>query len=202
MVGRWQLLFGSAFLATGAGLLTYVASGISLWLTALVACVLGALAMIGIWGRLDESRRRVLKQRIVAGLVAGLIATVAYDLSRFGLIKITGIRFWPFDIFRVFGRALMGDAFNDNVTRAAGFLYHVANGLGFGLTYTIWMGERGILAGIGFAMVLELCMVSVYPGWLGMKALNEFLQVSVFGHLVYGGVLGYLSRRFTGQLAH
>lgn len=38
-------------------------------------------------------------------------------------------------------------------------------------------------------------MVSVYPGWLGMKALDEFLQVSIFGHFVYGIVLGYFAKR-------
>jgi hypothetical protein len=110
------------------------------------------------------------------------------------LIKITGIAFWPFDIFRVFGLALMGDSFGDGLTRAAGFLYHVTNGIGFGIAYTLWMGNRGIWSGIMFAMLLELCMVSVYPGWLGMKAINEFLQVSVFGHIVYGVTLGHCAR--------
>ena len=43
-------------------------------------------------------------------------------------------------------------------------------------------------------MILELLMVSVYPGWLDMRALDEFLQVSVLGHIVYGAVLGYSAR--------
>jgi hypothetical protein len=37
-------------------------------------------------------------------------------------------------------------------------------------------------------------MVSVYPGWLGMKALDEFLSVSITGHVAYGLVLGWLAR--------
>jgi hypothetical protein len=51
-------------------------------------------------------------------------------------------------------------------------------------------------------MFLELCMVSIYPGWLEMKALNDFLHVSIVGHLVYGTVLGYLSKYFIGRLTH
>jgi hypothetical protein len=193
---RWQVVCGAAFLSTGAGLLAYIASGVSLLVTAVVSCVLGGLALCLVAPRLGEDRRRLLRRRIVAGVGAGLLATVSYDLARFELIKLTGIRFWPFDIFRVFGQALIGNGFTDTVTRTAGFLYHVANGVGFGIAYTIWLGHRGVLAGIAFAMLLELCMVTVYPGWLGMKALGEFLQVSVFGHLVYGVVLGYCARRF------
>ena len=33
----------------------------------------------------------MLKQQIVTGVAAGLVATVSYDLSRFALIKLTGI---------------------------------------------------------------------------------------------------------------
>jgi hypothetical protein len=193
---RWQVICGAAFLSTGAGLLAYIASGISLLVTAVVSCALGGLAICVVAPRLSEGRRRLLNRRIAAGVVAGLLATVAYDLSRFALIELTGIRFWPFDIFRVFGQALIGDGFTDPVTRTVGFLYHVANGVGFGIAFTIWLGHRGVLAGIAFAMALELCMVTVYPGWLEMKALEEFLQVSVVGHLVYGVVLGYSARHF------
>jgi hypothetical protein len=169
LITRWQLVFGAAFLATGAALVTYIASGISLWLTALGASAIAGLTTRAIWRRLNESRRLLLKQRLISGLIAGLIATAAYDLSRFALIEITGIRFWPFDVFRVFGQALMGSAFGDGMTRTAGFLYHVANGLGFGVTYAVWMGERGISAGIGFAM-LAVSPVVVEIRFFGIRA--------------------------------
>jgi hypothetical protein len=197
---RWQFLCGSAFFATGAGLLAYIASGISLIWTALAACAVGAIAVSSTMRRLDASRQRELRRRIAVGVVAGLIATVAYDLSRFGLISLTGIRFWPFDVFRVFGQALFGDTFSDSLTRVGGLLYHLANGVGFGVAYVVWMGERGPAAGLAFAMFLELCMVTVYPGWLNLKALDEFLQVSVFGHIVYGATLGWSARRVLARL--
>jgi hypothetical protein len=44
-------------------------------------------------------------------------------------------------------------------------------------------------------MILELAMVTVYPGWLDVKALNELISVSVVGHIVYGVVLGYTARK-------
>jgi hypothetical protein len=192
---RSWLVCGAAFLATGVGLLAYIASGISLLVTAAAAAGVAAFAVIWIDRRLDDERRRALRRRIYVGVWAGLLATVAYDTSRLVLIEVTGIRFWPFDIFRVFGEALFGTAFGPRVTRIAGFLYHLANGLGFGVAYSVWWGRRGVFAGVLFAMGLELCMVIVYPGWLQMKAIGEFLQVSVIGHLVYGSVLGWSARR-------
>lgn len=197
---RSWLVCGAAFLATGVGLLAYIASGISLFVTAATAAGLAASGVIWIDRRLEDERRRALRRCIYAGAAAGLVATVAYDASRLILIEITGIRFWPFDIFRVFGEALFGTALGDRVTRMAGFLYHLANGVGFGVAYTVWWGRRGILAGVLFAMGLELCMVIVYPGWLQMKAIGEFLQVSVIGHLVYGSVLGWSARRALGRM--
>jgi hypothetical protein len=197
----WQLLCGAAFLATGAALLAYIASGISLLWTALFIGMLAAALLAGIARRLNDSKRLFLKRRIAAGLIGGVVATAAYDASRFALIKITGIHFWPFDIFRVFGQALLGPNFNSGVTRAAGLVYHILSGLSFGIAYSIVLGARGVPAGIAFAMCLELFMVTVYPGWLHMKALQEFLQVSVFGHLIYGSVLGYLAKRLIARQA-
>lgn len=189
---RW--LFAALFLSTGAALLIYIASGISL----LAAGALVLLAAVGIgvviWRRVDVQDRAALRRLLWAGAIAGLLATSAYDLSRFLLIEVTGIAFWPFDIFNVFGQALLGAGFSGPWVRLLGVLYHFANGIGFALAYTVVAGKRGVLAGIVWAMILELLMVTVYPGWLDIRALNEFLQVSVLGHIVYGAVLGYSAR--------
>ena len=150
-----------------------------------------------VWHRLPAPRQALLRQQLWAGVRAGIIATLAYDGCRFILIKLTGIHFWPFDIFRIFGQGLIGPNQNPLVTQLLGLAFHVLNGVGFAVAYTIWFAPKGILWGIGYAMALEAMMVTVYPGWLGLKALDEFLQVSIFGHLVYGSVLGYLAKRWT-----
>jgi hypothetical protein len=46
------------------------------------------------------------------------------------------------------------------------------------------------LTGVAWAALLEVFMVTLYPGWLGLRALEEFLSVSIVGHAVYGVVLG------------
>jgi hypothetical protein len=187
---RQRLLFAALFLSTGAALLIYIISGISLLAAAGLVLVLAALVGAALWRRVDGQGRSALHTLLWVGLVAGFLATSAYDLSRFFLIEVTGIAFWPFDIFNVFGQALVGAGYSGPWVRLAGLLYHFANGIGFALAYTIVAGRRGVWTGILWALVLELLMVTVYPGWLDMRALDEFLQISVLGHLVYGAVLG------------
>ena len=191
---RQRLLFAALFLSTGAALLIYIVSGVSL--LAAAGLVLAVAVLIGafIWRRANTRSQDALRLLLWAGTLSGILATSAYDLSRFLLIEITGIAFWPFDIFNVFGQALMGAGASGAWVRLAGLLYHFANGIGFALAYTLVAGRRGVWAGIAWAMVLELMMVTVYPGWLDMRALDEFLQVSVLGHIVYGAVLGYSAR--------
>lgn len=190
-----RLLFAALFLSTGAALLIYIVSGISL-LAAAGLVLAGAVVISAlIWKGSDAQSQEEMSALLGIGALSGVLATSAYDLSRFFLIEVTGIAFWPFDIFNVFGQALLGAGYSGPLVRLAGLLYHFANGIGFALAYTIVAGKRGVWAGIAWAMILELMMVTVYPGWLGMQALDEFLQVSVLGHIVYGAVLGYSSRR-------
>lgn len=194
IANRQRLLFAALFLSTGAALLVYVISGVSLLAAAGLVMVAAAVLGAVIWRRADPRGQMEMGRLLRAGALAGFLATAAYDLSRFFLIEVTGIAFWPFDIFNVFGQALVGAGYSGTWVRLAGLLYHFANGIGFALAYTIVLGRRGVWAGVAWAMVLELLMVTIYPGWLGMEALNEFLQVSVLGHVVYGVVLGGSAR--------
>jgi hypothetical protein len=196
---RAIILIGSLFLASGAALLAYIGSGISMSITLLIVVILFTIVGRTFWKRLPNDRQAFLRSRIQAGIKAGLIATLAYDGCRLLLIKLTGIHFWPFDIFRIFGRALVGNNLDPFLTQSLGLGFHVLNGVAFSVAYTIWWGNKGILWGIGFAFALEFLMVSVYPGWLGMKALDEFLQVSIFGHFVYGIALGYFAKKWSAS---
>ena len=52
------------------------------------------------------------------------------------------------------------------------------------------------MAGIAWGLFLEALQLTFYPGWLQLRSIGEFVQVSVFGHLIYGAVLGALTRRW------
>lgn len=194
-----QVVFALLFLTSGAALVAHIVAGVSLLAT---SCAL--MAGVGLnsairWRRLPEERRAELRRSVRAGALAGLVATGSYDLFRFLLVEIAGFTFWPFDVITKFGRALVGEAGDWRLVVIAGILYHLMNGVGFAIAYTVCFGRRGVWAGILWALGLEVFMVSLYPGWLNPKVFDEFLSVSLSGHIVYGSALGFTARRLLSR---
>jgi hypothetical protein len=182
------------FLASGAALVVYIVSGISLrWTFAGLGLVAVSVVVLAL-RRMPSGRRAFVRRRIAVGAVAGLAATLAYDAVRYALVEFAGMRVRPFEAWRLFGLALTDVDLPPAAVFAAGTAFHLCNGVAFGIAFTLAFGQRGPIAGVVWALVLETFMVSLYPGWLGLKALDEFIQVSVAGHLAYGTVLGYLAR--------
>ena len=170
-------------------------AGLSLRAGIVLAAAAGVFAAWAVWRKTPAEVRPALKRRAIVGLVAGAAATVAYDVSRLAFVEVLGLSFWPFDVFPIFGQLLVGAGRPRFVTEAAGLLYHFANGIGFAVAYVFLFRKTGLLTGLLWAGVLELCMISLYPMWLNPSALDELLSVSVAGHGAYGAVLGVVARR-------
>ena len=192
---HWRIALAVLPLATGAGLVVYILSRTSLWYGIAATALIGTTAGAIVWRRSSPEMRTIIRQRGLVGIGAGLIATFAYDLSRLLLVTTFHYKFWPFDVFPIFGRLLVGVNAPRILQVATGWLYHLANGTGFGAAYMFLFPRPRILTGLIWAAVLELCMVTLYPGWLGLKALDEFLSASVLGHAAYGVVLGLAAQR-------
>ncbi len=93
--------FASVFMSTGAALLIYIVSGISL-IAAVTLVLAGAVALsAAIWHRSTARGRADLCRSLRAGMVTGSLATSAYDLSRYLIVEVAGFTFWPFDIFTI-----------------------------------------------------------------------------------------------------
>ncbi|WP_148234359.1 hypothetical protein [Cellulomonas flavigena] len=99
----------------------------------------------------------------------------------------------PFKAFPFFGQALLGEA-GESLHLGAGIAFHLLNGIAFGIAYVVWFGRRPVWVGIAYALGLEAFMLALYPGWLDIKALEEFTQMSVLGHVVYGATLALTAR--------
>lgn len=179
-------------LASGAALVGHLTIGLSLpllWLTA-VACGAGMAAVLALRAGGGVPARRL----VVVGVVAGVAATLVYDISRLGVHAVGGFDAHPFKAFPLFGAALAPST-SPTGQLVVGTAFHAVNGLGFGLAYTLLWGRRGVRAGIGFGLALEAAMVALYPSWLQLDALGEFLTMSVLGHLGYGATLGWSAQR-------
>jgi hypothetical protein len=192
---RATVLLGLAALATGAALLVYFLAGVSLRLSLLATLAIAAWAGWLVWHRLAPEGRSEIARRLRAGLLAGVLALAGYDLSRLLYVRVTGSAFWPFETFRLFGQLLAGSGAPPAAILLTGTAYHVANGLSFAVAYTVLFGYRGWWAGLLWALMLELLMLAFYPAWLGLRALSDFLVISLLGHTVYGLILGTVSRR-------
>lgn len=189
----------AVFLGSGAALLVYVLAGLSLRWTFVALAAGGVTVATLVIRRLPAARRAKITRRIAVGAVAGFVATLAYDAARLALVELAGLTVKPFEAWRLFGLALAETEQASTSTFVLGTAFHVCNGIAFGIAFTVAFGRKGAWAGIVWALVLETFMVSVYPGWLGLKALDEFLSVSITGHLVYGSVLGWLAKSLLGS---
>ena len=130
--------------------------------------------------------------------MAGVLATASYDLARYGLVSMADFSFRPFHVFTRFGGLMVGRDAPTPLLYAVGIAFHVANGIGFAIGYTVIVRRSQRWSAVVFAFTLELCMALLCPSWLRMTALQEFLQVSILGHAVYGLVLGSITRRYAG----
>lgn len=192
---RYWLLPAALPLASGAALIVHVLTTISLGL----ALVGAGIIVIGLgtltWMRLPSMARTEIAQRARVGLLAGFLATIAYDVSRWLIVTLFHDTFAPFDVFPIFGHAIAGTNLSPAVATTIGILYHYTNGVLFAVAYAILFAPRGWWTGILWALGLEALMLTVYPGWLHPSPFEEFVSVSILGHVAYGSVLGIFSRK-------
>lgn len=78
---NWKLLAVLPLLS-GAALLVYIATAISLGLLLVAACVFITLLWGITWRTLSPLARTEVTRRAIVGVVAGIVATMVYDLSR------------------------------------------------------------------------------------------------------------------------
>ena len=194
-ISPWVLLLGAAFLSIGATLLTYIVFSVSMGLGLIAASVIVCSAFAFASSRMDSKLQQQVVKNIKIGIGIGILATIAYDLSRLLLVTTFQIKLWPFEAFPHFGYAIAGPQISRTVAIIIGTLYHVINGVFFSVSYCVLLGTKRWFYGILWALGLEVLMFSIYPTWLNLDAvMKEFTIVSVTGHLAYGAVLGSLAK--------
>ena len=198
-----QMTFGARSLywfmlpfAGGLGLVAWALAKASM------PVLVGAFALTGaaMWAfgryQLRPAQRAELATRVRVGLVGGAIATVLYDLARFGLVSLVQWSLKPWAAIPLFGAAFIGPHHSTAALYTVGLIYHLClNGVGFGVAYTIIARRPHPLSGLLWAYGLEAAMALLYPSFLIIKQYGEFLTMSVVGHTVYGLVLGWYARR-------
>jgi hypothetical protein len=183
-------LLSAAALFSGVALLAHIIAGVSLRLALALTIAFLLLAVCLIWRRASNAARQPMIRRTGVGVVSGLLATGSYDLSKFALSQWEPSPYNPFEAIHLFGVLLAGSNASNLVINAAGTVFHVVNGISFGLAFCLFVTHPSVLSGIAWGLVLALMQLTLYPGWLDIGFYQEFAQISGISHVVYGMVLG------------
>lgn len=138
-------------------------------------------------------RRRRLRRLLWVGLLAGILATVPYDLFRLGWTLLGG---FPGDGIPNIGRSLDLEPY-----WVSGYLWRfVGDGGGMGLSFAA-LGMRGARAGVAFGLFVASCLfvtlAATPPGVDGLFPCTASAVIGAgIGHVVYGAVLGSLVQRW------
>jgi hypothetical protein len=179
---RERLLLASLPVSTGVAVLvtiTMVKHSL-LWPSLVLLAGTGASAAAVAW-RLQPVARQWLRRQVRTGVLAGMAATAAYDLVRYGLVVLASWSVDPFKTFPLFGRLLLGQAAPAAALWVAGSAYHLLNGLGLAVGYLLVVPSPGLVSAVIWALMLETFTILLYPDWLGLSAVGEFFSVSMAG---------------------
>jgi hypothetical protein len=190
---------GLASTANGVALVAHITGRISLPLLLATAWVIGAIAVAAVVRLSAPGTSRALGRRIAVGASAAVVATVVYDVTKAILSTADPSPYNPFEAVRIFGEILIGTGQQDALTRAVGWVFHGANGITFGVAYSLLFAPsstrlRAALTGIAWGVFLETFQLTLYPGWLNVKFLAEFQTISFLSHIAFGATLGVLCR--------
>lgn len=201
---RWPAatyVLGVAALFSGIALLLSILLAFSLPVGLVVFGAVGAGIGLVLMRRAPAVDRHSIRRIILAGLLGGVAATISYDVSRALLSALDPVRYNPLLAIDAFGALLLGDDAPASARLLAGSLFHLLNGTAFGVAYCLFFGrlgaisvKRGLLTGIGWGLFLEGFQLTLFPGWLDIRAVQDFAVISGASHIVYGVVLGLTCR--------
>jgi hypothetical protein len=171
---------------------------------------LPALVALGGLALADRTRgTQRLWQVVLVGGTAGLVAALAYDVFRLPFVYADNLGIQHvvptlklFKVFPRFGAMILGQPIEQPVYSLAaqlvGWAYHFSNGLTFGIMYVALIGDatqRHWAWAVVFAVGLELAMLfTPYPAFFHIPLTSKFVVVTLTAHLVFGIVMGRVTR--------
>ena len=161
--------------------------------------VFGVPSLLALYALAAYARKidaHMLTQGLRVGLLAGLAATVIYDGVRFLVERGHLFGFNGFVPILMFGNWITGQPVGSVASKIAGWSYHYWNGATFGLIYTLALGRKRWFWGLGYGILMECCMLGLFPMFLRVTNKFDFVAVSMIGHLFYGATLGILAEKY------
>jgi hypothetical protein len=151
------------------------------------------LVVLTVWA--GRTREALLFNRLTVGTTGGLLGLVGYDVVRWLVQVVLPVDFDAFAAFPTFGHLMTGEPRDAGIALAAGWAYHVTNGLTFGIIYALVAGPARWWWGLVWGAALEAAMMVVYPSLMNPRSVSDFVIVSVIGHGVFGAIVGITCER-------
>lgn len=193
--GPTQYLAAALALSSGAALLGYLIAGVSLWVGLGVLLTVWSLLLRAALKRSSGAAAVRIRRVAVAGALSGLLATGAYDATRWLVTRPRSVQVSPYEAIPKLGASLVGARAGYPARVVAGIAFHVVNGVLFAVAFALVFREYGPWRGIAWGLGLECFQLTLYPGWLDVRAFEEFATVTAVSHVVYGAVLGAACQR-------
>ena len=149
-----------------------------------------ATAVLVAAGAAASWRRRTsaFRTALIAGVLGGLLGTLAYDAVRLPE-TLFGIR--PYMPIETYGLLMLNAGSSSPLTDYAGWIYNYSNGIGFGVAYAMFAVGRRWWYAIGWAMVLE--SMTLLSPWAGMYLIAghwNLIALAYAAHVAYAIPLG------------
>ena len=129
-----------------------------------------------------------LQERIRVGAMAGALGTLGYDVVRLPFALAGQRVFAPIESYGV----LIADASTSSgLTSTLGWLYHLSNGVTFGIAYAAVMARRPWPWGVVWGLLLETVAVfSPFSARYGLSGQVVPIAIAYGAHVFYGYPLG------------
>lgn len=161
------------------GWLPMATGGLVLFLPAIV------LATLLIWWKRKD---QWLRQRVLLGAIGGLWGTMGYDVFRIPF-HLAGLN--PFAPIYAYGMWVTGQPASTVGTDACGFVYHLSNGVSFGIIYALVMTHRAWGWAVLWGLLLEtLAVVTPFGAVFSLRHYSNLLVLAYIAHIFYGLPLG------------
>lgn len=155
----------------------------------LATTVPALLALVAVAARATD-----LRPVLACGAAGGLLGTIGYDVFRVPFVVVGGLRLLaPIDSY---GVLLLGARSSSGLSGFAGWAFHLANGVGFGIAYAAVMRGRNRWWGVVWGMVLETATVlTPFASIYGIRGKWHLIGIAYAAHVAYGLPLGYVVER-------
>jgi hypothetical protein len=124
------------------------------------------------------------------GAVGGLVGTIGYDVFRIPF-ALAGQRIFA-PIFS-YGLLIDGGPMSSPTSDLFGWLFHVSNGITFGIAFAVVMARRHWRWGVGYGLFLEaVAFLSPFTEIYGLTGRYGSIAIAFAAHVAYGFPLGWM----------